>query len=89
MSTPFKMKSSPAKFWPWGKRKVTRNPDCPTCRSGEKNIKVSYSSGNIKKHKTIKYGEYGQRLSVDVTKYTKSGDVKSTKSKTYNQKRWQ
>jgi len=89
MSTPFKMKSSPAKFWPWGKRKVTRNPDCPTCRSGEKNIKVSYSSGNIKKDKTIKYGPYGQRLSKDVTTYTKSGDVKSTRSKTYSQKRWQ
>ena len=46
-------------------------------------------SGNIKKDKTIKYGPYGQRLSVDVTKYTKSGDVKSTRSKKYSQKRWQ
>ena len=87
--SPFKMKSSPAKLWPWTKRKVTRTPDCPDCRSGEKNVKVSYSSGNIKKDKTIKYGEHGQRLSVNVTKYTKSGDVKSTRSKKYSQKRWQ
>ena len=87
--SPFKMKSSPAKLWPWTKRKVTKTPDCPDCRSGEKNVKVSYSSGGTKKDKTIKYGEHGQRLSVDVTKYTKSGDVKSKRSKKYNQKRWQ
>ena len=88
MNTPFKMKSSPAKLWPWTKRKVTKKADCPTCRSGEKIVDVSYLSGGPKKRKTIKYGEHGQRLSVDVIKYTKSGDVKSTRSKKYSQKRW-
>ena len=90
MSGPFKMKRSPTKrLWPWGKRTVTKKPDSPDSRSGEKTIDVSYSSGGTKKHKTIKYGEYGQKLSKIVTKYTKSGDVKSTKSKTYSQKRWE
>ena len=47
-------------------------------------IKCAY-----KKIKTIEYGEYGQKLSKKVTKYTKSGEVKKQRTKKYSQKRWE
>jgi len=86
----FKMKSSPAKqLWPWGKRTITKKPDSPDSRSGTKIVDVQYPSGETKKHKEIVYGEYGQKMSKTVTKYTKGGKVKKQRTKKYSQKRWE
>ena len=88
MSGPFKMKSSPAKrFWPWGKR--TKTDTFERGKGGEKTVDIQYSSGEKKKHKEIVYGEHGQKMSKIVTKYTKGGDVKSTRTKKFSQKRWE
>jgi len=87
MRTPFKMKGSPMKFWPWGKR--TKTDTFERGEGGVKTVDVQYPSGEKKKHKEIVYGEYGQKISKKVTKYTKDGKVKKQRNKKYSQKRWQ
>ena len=83
----YKMNGSPLKLWPWGNKRAKRI-EFERGVGGEKIVSKKYGDGSQKKTKVVKYGEYGQRLSVDVTKYTKSGDVKSKRSKKYSQKRW-
>ena len=43
MSTPFKMKGSPMKFWPWGKR--TKTDTFERGEGGKKTVDIQYPSG--------------------------------------------
>ncbi len=79
MSTPFKMKSSPAKMWPWGKTKKSKS-----VKDGYETKTKTTTRGNVVKTKTSKRllaGEQSKDGVVDVITSSKTKDGKVVKSK--------
>ena len=79
MSTPFKMKNSPAKLWPWGKTKKST-----TIEGGYETKKRTTTRGDVVKTKTSKRllaGEEGEGGVLDVISKTKTKGGKIVKSK--------
>ena len=70
MSTPFKMKGSPAKLWPWGKTKKST-----IVEGGYETKKKTTTRGDVVKTKTSKRllaGEEGEGGVLDVISKTKT-----------------
>ena len=79
MSTPFKMKSSPAKLWPWGKTKKTKRIE-----DGYEIVDKTRTRGNAVVTKSIKrllVGEESKDGVVKTKNVTKTKDGNVVRSK--------